>query len=185
MFKKLQLLFAMMTAFLLCGCLFYSEKQVNYYDINSQNISVAEAAVFNGSVQFRQFKNLTPVGNNFIYSEAGGLQVIDSESMWIQSPEIMIQRKLINSIKTTESESKTFDISAVLYDFVIDSESKSCRVAMKFNVKSSSIPDFRGKELQYNITKQLNKVTPSNCAVVMAEIVADIAAKLQAELVKL
>ena len=56
---------------------------------------------------------------------------------------------------------------------------------MKFNVKSSSIPDFRGKELQYNITKQLNKVTPSNCAVVMAEIVADIAAKLQAELVKL
>ena len=182
---KLLLLSAMTLSF--SGCIFHSNPEINYYDINQIPTAVdAQKVPMAGAIQFKLIRNLTPVGNNFIYSGNDGRQFIDRHNLWIQSPEVMIQRKIINSLPLTENNSVIFDISAVLYDFAINQDTRNCTAALKFEVKkvSNSVGKGEVTELFFKATKQAEADNAASYVAAMAQIIDKITLNLQQQLTK-
>lgn len=168
---------------LLSGCIFYSNPQINYYDTNQIKSAELNLEPLALAVQFRQFRNMTPVGNNFIYSSNSGKQIIDNFNQWIQSPEQMIQRQIVGVLVGGSDGSSVCDISGTLYDFAINPDEQTCTVALKFNVKVSLDKSMvKEYEYRYRLTKEVNSTNAANYTVAMAEIVAGITTELHKEL---
>lgn len=183
--KGIKFLLLLVIAVVLNGCIFYTNPQVSYYDINQIDTSeLPKVEVLSGVVKFNQFRNLAPVGNNFIYSGNDGLQEIDDCNVWIQSPERMIQRKFVSLIECDNNAGKVYELNGVLYDFAINSGSLSCAAAMKFSVKVITDKGTETYDFSYQKSKKISDIKPGTCAVAMAEIVAEIANELQKELTK-
>ena len=183
MITNLKLFFLVVVMAFLSGCIFYSNPQVNYYDINQIKSAELDLSPLPATIGFRQFRNLTPVGNNFIYSSNNGKQIIDNNNLWIQSPEQMIQRQVVGLLEGGNNNSKVFDISATLYDFAINPDAQTCTVALKFNVKATlDNSKVQECEYRYHLTQEVVADNAGDYTVAMAKIIAEITAEFHKEL---
>ena len=110
--------------FMLAGCsLFLPDvKNVNYYDLN---YSGKERYKVKCRLEMRNFHNISPARLNLMYSKKDSVIELDQYNYWVQSPEIMLRRFLLNAIEpVSDSNEKLMDVSLTVFDFKFDTVAK-------------------------------------------------------------
>lgn len=162
------------------GCLFYENAQINYFDTNGLPHDKID---INALIFYKQFRNLTPVGVNFLYTNNQGMLEIDRLNCWIQNPEVMVQREFISTINATsnlensDSISKV-DVYATLFAFTINKDTKNCQVGIKILLKSNKNNTFNDFEKQYIETVAFENNNPQNYTVALASAIDKIIAQV-------
>ena len=100
-----------------CSLISPSVPDINYYDLT---FSGSERLTVPYLVVYRNFQNISPVKMNLIYSESNYLQALDQYNFWTQSPENMLQRYLLNAVKSDTKAARQVIVTLSVYEFRFD-----------------------------------------------------------------
>lgn len=131
----LQILVLFSSIFMLLGCslLLPDVKNVNYYDLN---YSGKERYKVKCRFEMRNFHNISPARLNLMYSKKDSVIEIDQYNYWVQSPEIMLRRFLLNAIEpVSDANEKFLDASLTVFDFKFDTAAKEAVLGVHLVLK--------------------------------------------------
>lgn len=131
----LRLIGVVLIAIVLSGCSIISPvvTRQNYYDL-----------AFNGgkklnipfNVVFSSFRNVSPAELNLLYFEQDGKVVPDQYNFWVQSPENMLRRFMLNAIEGNyKADGRNMDIGVVIFEFKFDTAHKKSVLGVRGNVR--------------------------------------------------
>lgn len=126
-----------------CSLISPSVSDINYYDLTfagSERLTVPYLVVY------RNFQNISPVKMNLIYSESNSLQVLDQYNLWTQSPENMLQRYLLNAVKSDTKAARQVIVTLSVYEFRFDIVGKKCQLGITGRIMES----HEGKKFEKN-----------------------------------
>ena len=105
------------SVFMLAGCSLLSPavKNVNYYDLT---YSGRERYKVNCRFELRNFHNISPAKLNLLYTGKNSVIQLDQYNYWVQSPEVMLRRFMLNAVEPAADEkAKVLDASLTVFDF--------------------------------------------------------------------
>ena len=108
------------SVFMLAGCSLLSPavKNVNYYDLT---YSGRERYKVNCRFELRNFHNMSPAKLNLLYTGKNSVIQLDQYNYWVQSPEVMLRRFMLNAVEPAADEkAKILDASLTVFDFKFD-----------------------------------------------------------------
>lgn len=133
---------------LLSGCSLFSPaiNEVNYYDLDFKGTKTYETdCVF----VYRSFQNISPARMNFLYTAENSVIEIDQYNFWVQSPEVMIRRYMLNAVRNSNSPSaRQLELSLTVFDFEFDIAGKKAVLGINCIVRDVA----SGKKVEKNYT---------------------------------
>ena len=112
-----------------CSLLFPATENIRYYDLN-----YGKETRFELPCRFavRSFNNLSPARMNMLYNLENSVVELDQYNLWVQSPEVMLNRFIFNAVVPASDLSKpVFNAALTIFEFKFDVPGKKAVLGIK------------------------------------------------------